>query len=508
MTVSSQLRSGLRAKQETTGLAPAAQPQHKQRPVALEVAPQANPATLPASSWNADRRSMRRALVAVDIVLPFIVTTGLVTLVRGTFASSTLYLAIVVALVWPAITQLVGGYRRLGQGASAGLIRPYVSAAVLTILAVAAVGGIVALSPWISRGTLVAVLATVPLGFVVRALFGHGIQKSRKKGRLQARAIFVTTARDVNPLLERYRDPATSGLSIIGVCADGLIHAPHHAPLLGKVTNAAYLARVHDVDVVVVDSGSLKGVPLRQLSWELERAGMELIIAPGVSGVFARRISSWAADDAGLLKIQLQPSVVQQQIKATAGRFGAGVLLTLCAPLLVFLCMLIRVESSGPAIYQQTRIGRDGVPFTVYKLRSMSTDADKRRKDLLNQDEGAGHMFKMKRDPRITRVGKWLRRTSLDELPQLINVVKGEMALVGPRPALPSEVAQYSELECRRLAMRPGMTGLWQVSGRSDLPWPEPVKLDLLYVDNWSLGLDIRILWKTIYAVVGGKGAY
>jgi lipopolysaccharide/colanic/teichoic acid biosynthesis glycosyltransferase len=156
----------------------------------------------------------------------------------------------------------------------------------------------------------------------------------------------------------------------------------------------------------------------------------------------------------------------------------------------------------------QVRIGKDGVPFRMRKFRSMVVDAERRLTQLSAQNEGAGVLFKMRNDPRVTKVGAWLRRWSLDELPQLINVLMGDMSLVGPRPALPQEAAGYEDQMRRRLVVKPGITGLWQVSGRSNLQWEDVVRLDLRYVENWSLALDLQILWKTWAAVVHGSGAY
>jgi lipopolysaccharide/colanic/teichoic acid biosynthesis glycosyltransferase len=168
--------------------------------------------------------------------------------------------------------------------------------------------------------------------------------------------------------------------------------------------------------------------------------------------------------------------------------------------------VLVHRDSPGGVLYRQERIGRDGEPFSILKFRSMTADADVRRAELT-----AGHgkgLFKMPDDPRITRVGRVLRRYSLDELPQLVNVLRGDMSLVGPRPALPSEVSEYDRRELRRLAVTPGLSGLWQVSGRSDLDWADGIRLDLYYVENWSMTQDLQILWRTAKAVIDSSGAY
>ena len=178
-------------------------------------------------------------------------------------------------------------------------------------------------------------------------------------------------------------------------------------------------------------------------------------------------------------------------------------------PFMVVTAILIRATSPGPALFRQPRAGINGREFTCFKFRTMVKDEDKRREEIehLNQHTD-GVLFKMKADPRITPIGKVLRRLSLDELPQLFNVLRGEMSLVGPRPPLPSEVAMYAPDDTRRMLVKPGVTGLWQVSGRSDLSWEESVRLDLRYVENWNLALDAHILWKTLGAVANRRGAY
>jgi exopolysaccharide biosynthesis polyprenyl glycosylphosphotransferase len=178
------------------------------------------------------------------------------------------------------------------------------------------------------------------------------------------------------------------------------------------------------------------------------------------------------------------------------------------SPILALITLAIVLHDGGPALFTQTRVGKDGQPFTVLKFRTMVPDAEARKEALLALNEGDGLLFKMRKDPRITAIGSFLRRTSLDELPQLINVLLGDMSLVGPRPALPVEAALYSAGVSRRLQVKPGMTGLWQISGRSDLSYEDAVRLDLRYVENWTLALDLQILWKTCAAVANGRGAY
>ncbi|MDX3763031.1 sugar transferase [Streptomyces sp. AK02-04a] len=263
-------------------------------------------------------------------------------------------------------------------------------------------------------------------------------------------------------------------------------------------------------ELVLVAPGSLlSGERLRRLSWALHDSGVRMALAPGLTDVSPRRL--YTATVAGLTLLHIAPPTrrgVQLVGKSALDRVGAALGLLLLAPLYGVLALVIRMDSPGPVLHRQTRMGQGGVPFTMWKFRTMVADADQRREELTTANEQDGPLFKMRRDPRVTKAGRWLRRSSLDELPQLVNVVRGEMSLVGPRPPLPDEAAQYDEVEARRLTVKPGMTGLWQVSGRSDLSWDETVALDLRYADNWSISGDFDVMARTFRAVVDGRGAY
>ena len=250
---------------------------------------------------------------------------------------------------------------------------------------------------------------------------------------------------------------------------------------------------------------------LRRLAWQLEGTDTDLVVAPGLMEVAGPRLHIRPMTGLPLLHVE-EPEFAgaRRVVKAVVDRSLA----TLAFVLAACRCwrrsgLAVRVSSPGPAIFQQVRIGRDGKEFTMLKFRSMYVDAEKRRAELEQRNERAeGLLFKIRDDPRVTPVGRFLRRYSLDELPQLINVLQGKMSLVGPRPPLPEEVARYEDDVRRRLLVKPGLTGLWQISGRSDLDWDESVRLDLRYVENWSFTLDLMILWKTMSAVVRGRGAY
>lgn len=309
---------------------------------------------------------------------------------------------------------------------------------------------------------------------------------------------------------------------VVGVVPVGNANLECGAPVsarLGSVTPSAPsgdsalvlgAARDHRAELVLVAPGPrMAGERLKRLSWALHDAGLPLAVLPGLVDVAVRRVQ--LAAPAGLTMLHIAPPTrrgVQIQLKSALDRAGAAAGLLVLAPLFGLIAAAIRLGSPGPAFHKQTRHGQNCAPFTMWKFRTMVVDAEARKAELAAANENDGLMFKMRRDPRVTRVGRLLRRCSLDELPQLVNVLLGEMSLVGPRPPLPEEVARYDEIELRRLAVKPGITGLWQVSGRSDLSWDETLALDLQYVDNWSFTSDVDVMARTLRAVVDGRGAY
>ncbi len=280
-------------------------------------------------------------------------------------------------------------------------------------------------------------------------------------------------------------------------------------PVLGGLDDAVALAQELKVDQVVVAPGPVvTAYDVRRLSWAFEQTNVELAVAAEVHGAVPRRIDPRLLGRRLLLSVRpARRPVLSLLVKSLGDRLLAGVLLLLVSPILIGLVLLVRSDSPGPGFFRQTRAGQGGRPFTMYKLRTMRVDAEARRAELAMYNEAAGPLFKIADDPRITRVGRFLRRSSLDELPQLINVIQGRMSLIGPRPALLDETYAYDDWIRRRLVVKPGMTGLWQVSGRSRLRWNESVRLDLDYVDNWTLRSDLDIARKTIGAVTRSDGA-
>jgi exopolysaccharide biosynthesis polyprenyl glycosylphosphotransferase len=328
----------------------------------------------------------------------------------------------------------------------------------------------------------------------------------------------VGSAGSAAEMARKFERESSLGYQVVGVCTPGYSGAPN---TLTKVGDRAILAMGNESDVmeavravgadtVAVTAGDqITAARMHELVWELSENNVELAVSPGVVDVALPRLVIRPVAGLPLVHVEEPQHKKANKIgKAIFDRLGAVVLLLLLAPVLLAVAAAVKFGSKGPIFYKAGRVGAYGREFGMIKFRSMVVDADVQVLTLMNQNDGAGVLFKMKDDPRVTPVGKLLRRYSLDELPQLINVLKGEMSLVGPRPPLAREVAQYTGLVDKRLLVRPGMTGLWQVSGRSDLPWDEAVRLDLSYVENWTLMQDLMICWRTFKAVVAKEGAY
>jgi len=340
------------------------------------------------------------------------------------------------------------------------------------------------------------------------------LHKLRQAGRCVHGVVAVGGEHSVVDLVTELRRERHSGMRVVGAClaaGRGDQLRLLGVPLLGGLDDVAAAVELCDADTVAVTScADIDPARLRRLAWELEGTDTDLVVAPGLMEVAGPRLHIRPVTGLPLLHVE-EPefSGARRVVKGAVDRVIAGVALLLFAPLLLAIGVGIRLSSRGPAIFRQIRIGKDGEEFTMLKFRTMVVDAESRKAELARDNErGEGLLFKIRQDPRITPIGRMLRRFSLDELPQLVNVLLGDMSLVGPRPPLPEEVALYEADVRRRLLVKPGLTGLWQISGRSDLTWDESVRLDLRYVENWSLTLDFMILWKTAFAVARSAGAY
>lgn len=370
-----------------------------------------------------------------------------------------------------------------------------------------------------SRGYLaIAFPVGLFLLILTRKLWRVWLYRSRARGRNITRVLVIggiESALHTARMLEQSR---SSGMTVSGVwipdrvgnCSEWLDMPGKFIPVMGTTRTTADALTIADADAVIVtDTEHLGPQGLRSLAWDLEGTDIDLMVSPNVVDVSGPRIHLRAV--ANMPFIHLEEPQYAGAARLSKVIFDKGVALgalIMLSPLFVAAGIAVKVTSRGPVLYRSTRVGVGGKPFEMLKFRSMITGADQRVQVLAAANEGAGPMFKMREDPRVTSVGKSLRRYSIDELPQLINVLRGEMSLVGPRPPLPSEVAEYEGHASKRLLVRQGITGLWQVSGRSDLTWDETVRLDLDYVENWSMIRDLQIIWRTVQAVFKKEGAY
>lgn len=426
-----------------------------------------------------------------------------------------LYAALTVVLtpIWVAVVAAQRGYEHRYLGTGPEEYRRVLNAGLIFVasLAVAAFAAKYELS---RLYVLVAVPLTVALALVGRHLLRRAMYRLRRKGQGAQRVLVVGRADAAVATVDQLHREPEHGLVSVGLCvprADVQLSHLHEVPVVGTLDDVMSAVDEVQADVVaVVSHPDLSGAALRRLSWALEARDVDLVVSPGIIEVAGPRLSIRPVAGLSLLHLERPPtSGGRLLMKAALDRLAGLFLLCAASPLLLVAALAVKLNSPGPALFRQTRVGIDGQPFTMFKLRSMVVNAHALRIELEGQNESEGGMlFKMKSDPRITRVGAILRRYSIDELPQLLNVVRGEMSLVGPRPPLPEEVAKYTPDAARRLRVRPGLTGLWQVSGRSDLSWEESLRLDLRYVDNWSWPLDLSILWRTSKAVFGRSGAY
>ena len=302
------------------------------------------------------------------------------------------------------------------------------------------------------------------------------------------------------------------GLTVVGACVarPGECDDVAGVPVYGGLDDIMAAVKAFGADTVaVLACPEMDGLRLRSLAWELEKTGTDLCVSPALLDVAGPRTTIRPTAGLTLLHVDHpQLSGFRLVLKGLFDRCAAAAALILLAPLMGILAAAIWLSDRGPVLFKQVRVGKDGNAFRIYKFRTMVVDAEQRRAQLLASNDFNSVLFKLRKDPRVTPVGARLRRWSIDELPQLVNVFLGHMSLVGPRPALPDEAARYTEHVLRRLVVKPGLTGLWQVNGRSDLSWDESVRLDLRYVENWSFALDLQILWKTIAVIVRGPGAY
>jgi exopolysaccharide biosynthesis polyprenyl glycosylphosphotransferase len=478
----------------------------------------------PGVPWHAARR--RRSVVVAQLAV--------IDLLAAIGAVATAYLsgfgvgdgapgwvdavaALALPLVWVGAAAVNGAYDRrfvgIGSAEFGRLARAFSHLTVVTVFASYAAGLDLA------RGFLVLAL---PLGLVLslagRSVARMWMHRRRRAGRSVSPVLAVGRVESVEALASAMRQDLAAGLQVVGACLpasearDPGVHrrlAEIGVSVLGDLATvrpAVDGCAARSVAVVSADVGT---EALRAISWQLEDTGADLIVSSGLAEVAGRRVHVQSVAGLSLLHVDAPHFAGARRLAKTVfDRAVAATALLILSPLLLVIGLLVRCTSRGPAFYLQERVGLRGRPFRMVKFRSMQVGAHSQVADLAAHNVADGLLFKIKDDPRVTRVGKWLRRFSVDELPQLFNILTGSMSLVGPRPPLPREVALYPDDVRRRLLVKPGLTGLWQVSGRSNLSWEEGIRLDLHYVENWSFALDVVVLLKTARVVVKATGAY
>lgn len=372
----------------------------------------------------------------------------------------------------------------------------------------------------IARGYL---MVALPVGAVLLMLFRWAarqwlVRARARHGRCVTRVLVVGSAPAVRDLTTALAREPWSGYEVVGACIPGPptsreieIPGVGTIPTFGNESNAVgAVTATNSGAVAVTATEQLDGRRIRDLSWELEKLNIDLLVAPGVVDVAGPRLHMRPVAGLPLIHVEKpQYHGAKQFEKRTFDVVFSSMVLLCALPLLIAVAAAIKLTSRGPVFYRQERIGLDGKAFEMVKFRTMVEGADTMVDQLvdLNESDG-GVLFKIREDPRVTPVGRFLRKYSLDEIPQFINVLKRDMSVVGPRPPLASEVKSYDDYARRRLLVRPGITGLWQVSGRSDLSWEDTVRLDLFYVENWSMMADVLIAVKTVKAILAHSGAY
>jgi exopolysaccharide biosynthesis polyprenyl glycosylphosphotransferase len=424
-------------------------------------------------------------------------------------------ISITIITAWMLMLGIYGsrGYRVLGTGpqeyrqVADGTIRLFGLVAIVSFL----------FQIEFARGYI---LIAFPLGLIVlmfsRWIWRIWLGAQRLDGKYSSRVLLVGSKDSAAHLARELARQSAAGYLVVGACIPGGTGLQHllgtAVPVFDDLSQLQSAMRSVGADTVVVSSGDgLSPQRMRELSWGLEPGRQHLVVAPSLTDIGGPRIHTRPVAGLPLIHVET-PRYEGKRLFAKRGFdiLGAVILLVLLSPLLGLIALAVRLSSPGPVFFRQERVGINGDSFVMLKFRSMVVDAESRLEALRAQTrtEGNAVMFKMKHDPRVTPVGGLLRRFSLDELPQLINVLRGSMSLVGPRPPLGNEVAEYEAHVHRRFLVKPGVTGLWQVSGRSNLSWEDSVRLDLYYVENWSIMGDLVILWRTVKAVVARDGAY
>lgn len=470
-------------------------------------------ATVARPAWAPARERRQRWLQTLVVTDSAITGMWLIAVFRAfslELSASNVSAGVAVFGLWLFMLHVKGTRRTDTLGVGSEEYKRVLAASFVTagIAAIAALAGQVD----IGRELILAgILPATVLLLLSRWMLRRILHARAANGATLHRVIVIGNARDITYLAQQLAKKSAGMYEIVGLIEDsGTPVSLGDIPVSHTLDELEQLIQINGADAVMVAGPLASGSEtVRTLGWRLEKTKTELILAAGLTDVAGPRIHMRPVE--GLPLMHVEPPVFDGALMRTKRLLdilfsAAG--LVLCIPLFAVIALAIRLDSSGPVVFAQRRVGKNGKEFTMLKFRTMVVDAELRLKDLQHANDGAGPLFKMKNDPRVTRIGRFLRKLSLDELPQIINVLRGDMSLVGPRPPLQSEVDAYESHTFRRLLIKPGLTGLWQVSGRSDLSWDESVRLDLYYVENWSVVGDLIIMWHTFKAMIRPQGAY
>ncbi|MEX2043530.1 MAG: sugar transferase [Patescibacteria group bacterium] len=419
--------------------------------------------------------------------------------------------AVVATAVWLVIFALLGLYRLRSTRRGLTELAKIVAGSFVGTLSIVALIFFLRIDFFSRFVVLFGFLAAIVLLAVTRGAVRLAQQGLFRYGIGVRRAIIVGTGAPAKTLA-RELTRGGRGYRILGFVATtrgAKGKAVSGRPVLGRLRDVPQLLQRYLPDELIDADPRLSGSQKLTVLNATEDTHTDFRFVPSTPELATARVGVAAVGGIPLMTILRTPLEGWGRIGKRALDLGGGALiLPFFLALYPFVALAIKLDSRGPVIFKQVRVGRAGKPFTYYKFRGMVDDAEKQLPKLRKHNEVSGPVFKMKDDPRVTRVGKFIRKTSLDELPQILNVLKGDMSLVGPRPPIPSEVKKYNRQQRRRLTIKPGITGPWQVSGRSNIGFDEWMRLDLYYIQNWSLLLDLTILLKTVRAVFGRKGAY
>ena len=420
-------------------------------------------------------------------------------------------LSLLGAFVWPLAVAGARGYDRKRIGIGSDEMRSVLQAGLGLVVVGAFWTGLLDAVTFLKLAVVGAPFAAI-LSLIVRFFARKQLHWQQRAGTNVRRVLVVGGWAAARHLRERVDAEATSGMRIIGACIPTRDTAYAHQlgmPVLGNLNDVAQVVRTFGCDAVAITSDdATRHHYLRRLAWSLEGTGVEMFVDPGLVEVAGPRMHIRPQVGLPLLHIEEPHFTGWRRVgKRITDIALAIVSLVVVSPLMALIAAAIKLQDGGPVLFRQTRIGKHGEPFTMLKFRSMVLDAEARKAELLQFNEGHGALFKLSHDPRITRLGHFLREFSLDELPQLFNVLRGNMSLVGPRPHLEQEITAMHSDAMRRALVTPGLTGLWQISGRSALSGEDSLRLDLRYVENWSFTLDLLILWRTFFAVLSKSGA-